>query len=171
LDGGIHTSANAITIISTVAGIAIGFLTAWWFARSSKRASDAEQARLLKEISTLRSLLASIAESVPNSVIPDVERTLESIRLPDRVAEAVLTSLKSNGSTSALDLLVRASIGALLNERGEVSIPRLFQAVAHRFPDAGPSAISSSLDDLRKAGKVSWLGDDVMKAEVIRVNS
>jgi len=163
-------SGNTLTIASAAAGIVVGFLTSWWFTRTSKRASEAEQARLLKEISTLRSLLAGVAESVSKAAVPDVEHALQSVRLPGGVADAVATSLKSAASASALDVLVRASIGGLLNEHGEVSVPRLLEAVAHDFPDASPSAISFSLDTLRRAGKVSWLGDDVMKAGVIKVN-
>jgi hypothetical protein len=99
----------------------------------------ADQASLLKEISMLRGILASVAES---SATPG----------------------------SSLDVLIRASIGTLLNEHGEVSITRLLREIAHRLPDASPAAISSSLEELRRAGKVSWLGDDVMKAGVIRVH-
>jgi hypothetical protein len=132
--------------------------------------SSAEQARLLQEISTLRSLLASVAESAAKSVIPDIEQTLQSAELPDKVADEVTISLKSATSASALDVLVRASIGTLLNEHGEVSVPRLLREIAHAVPDASPSAISVSLEELGHAGKVSWLGDDVLKAGVIRVN-
>lgn len=163
-------SVNTLTIISAVAGIVLGFLTPWWFTRSSKRASEAERGSLFKEILTLRSLLASIAESATKSGILAVEQALESIRLLDKIVDAVATSLNPAKPTSDLDVLGRASIGALLNECGGVSVPRLFRAVAHGLPEASPSAISSSLDELSKAGKVSRLGNDVMKAEVIRVN-
>jgi hypothetical protein len=136
----------------------------------SPQISPADQASLLKEISRLRSLLASVAESAANSVIPDVEQALKSVQLPDKLADAVAVSLKSATSESALDVLIRASIGTLLNEHGEVSMSRLLREIAHRLPDARPAAISSSLEELRQAGKVSWLGDDVMKAGVIRVH-
>ena len=136
----------------------------------STEVSPVDQASLLKEISMLRGLLASVVESAAKSVIPGVEQALQSVQLPDKVADAVALSLKSATSESALDVLIRASIGTLLNEHGEVSMPRLLREVAHRLPDAGPSAISSSLEELRQSGKVSWLGDDVMKAGVIRVH-
>jgi hypothetical protein len=109
-------------------------------------------------------------DSVAKSVIAGIEQALEPVQSLDKVAGAVAMSLKSATSASALDILVRESIGILLNERGEVSVPRLLRAVAHELPDASPSAISSSLGKLRETGKVSWLGDDIMKAGVIRVH-
>jgi len=160
-----------LTVISTVAGIIVGFLTSWWFTRSSKRHAEAERVILLKEISTLRSLLSGVAESVTKPIISDVsvDQALRSAQLPDRVAEAVVTSLKSASSASTVDVFVRASLGALLNEHGEVSVSRLLREVAHALPDATPSSIVASLEELRRSGRVSWSGDDVRKAEVVRV--
>ena len=165
-------SGNMLTIVGTVAGIVAGLLTSWLFTRSSRRDGQAEEARLLKEISTLQEkvstqqgLLSGIAESAPR-----IERALQSARSSAQAASAVATSLKSAPSAPALDMLVRASLGALLNEHGEVSVPRLLRAVTRGLPDASPSSISSSLEELRKAGKVSWSGDDVMKAGVVRVH-
>lgn len=132
--------------------------------------SSAEQARLLQEISTLRSLLASVAESAAKSVIPDIEQTLQSGEFPDKSTDEVTISLKSATSASALDVLVRASIGTLLNEHGEVSVPRLLRQIAHAAPDASLSAISVSLKELGHTGKVSWIGNDVLKAGVIKVH-
>ena len=74
-------------------------------------------------------------------------------------------------SPSALDVIVRASLGALLDEHGEVNVPRLLREVTQRLPDASPSMISSSLEELRKAGRLSWPGDDVMKAGVVRLQT
>lgn len=168
----VHMSGNTLTIVSTAAGIVVGFLTSWWFTRSGRRDAQAEEARLLKEISTLQEkvstqqgLLSGIAESAPR-----IEQALQSARLSDQAASAVATSRKSATSAPALDVLVRASLGALLNEHGEVSVPRLLRAVTRGLPDASSSSIASSLEELRKAGKVSWSGDDVIKAGVVRVH-
>jgi len=163
-------SANTLAIVLAVGGALVGFATSWLFTRSTLRDAEAKSARQLKEILTLRGLLSDVAESVAKPITPDVERALESARLTDQVAKAVTTSLTSATSASAHDVLVRASLGALLNEHGEVSVPRLLRAVTQGLPDATPSSISSSLEELRKAGKVSWSGDDVIKAGVVRVN-
>jgi hypothetical protein len=136
----------------------------------SPQVPPVDQESLLKEISALRSLLASVAESAAESVVPGVEQALQSAQFPDKVADAVAISLKSATPESAFDVLIRASIGTLLNEHGEVSVPRLLREVTHRLPDASHSAIASSLEELRQAGKVSWVGNDVMKAGVIRVH-
>lgn len=163
-------SGNILNIVSTVAGIVVGFLTSWWFTRSSKRDAEAKAARLLKEVSTMRGLLSGVAESVAKPITPGIEQALRSARVPDQLASAVATSVTSTASASAVDVLVRASLGALLNEHGEVSVPRLLRAVTRSIPEASPSAISSSLEALRAAGRVSWPGDDVLKAGVVRVN-
>jgi hypothetical protein len=169
-----------LTVVSTVAGIVVGFLTSWWFSRSSKRHAEAERMILVEKISAqeshllaLQGLLSGVAESVMSRpIITDAEvgEVLQSARLPDRVAGDVVTSLRSAASASTLDVLVRASLGTLLNEHGEVSVPRLLQEVTHALPDASLSSVLSSLEGLRKTGRVSWSGDDVRKAGVVRVH-
>jgi hypothetical protein len=173
-EGGTRTvSSNTLTVVSTIAGIILGFLTSWWFTRSSKRSAEAERGILLNEISALRSLLASVAESVTKPIVSNVgaDQTQQSSRVPNEVAEVVVASPRPDESVSPVDLVVRASLGALLNEHGEVSLARLLREVAHSLPDVSPSAVISSLEDLRKTGRVSWSGDDVRKAGIIRVHS
>lgn len=158
-------SGNMLTITSTVAGIVVGFVTSWWFTRSAKRASQEERASLHEEISILRGLLSSVAESVTAPGIPNAER----LSAQPGQAPAPVVAL-SPAPTSTVDVLVRASLGTLLNEHGEVSVPRLFRTVSHALPEESTSSIASSLEALRKAGKVSWQGDDVRKASIIRVH-
>jgi hypothetical protein len=159
-------NGNTLTVVSTVAGIVVGFMTSWWFTRSGKRDAQKKQLGLLNEISALKSLLSSVAESVTESITSNVE-ALQSAQLPDRKPTTVTTS---PSPTSTLDVLVRASLGALLDEHGEVSFPRLFKAVSQDLPGASLSSVLSSLEELRKSGKVSWPGDDVRKAGVIKVH-
>lgn len=165
-------SANTLTVVSTVAGIVVGFMTSWWFTRSSKLQADADRVVLLKEISTLRSLLNGVAESVikPISTSVGVDQALRSAQLPDKVADTVARSIRSAASVSGTDVFVRATLGSLLDEHGEVSVSRLLRNVTHALPDAGLPSILSSLEELRKAGRVSWSGDDVRKAGVIKVH-
>jgi hypothetical protein len=155
-----------------VAGIIVGLLTSWWFSRLGKRRAVEERVILLKEISALRGLLSGVAESVTKPIATDtaVDQALQSARLPDKVADSVVTSLRSAASASNIDVLVRASLGALLNEHGEVSVPRFLREVTHVLPDASLSSVFSSLEELRKSGRISWSGDDFRKAEVIRVH-
>ena len=158
-------SGDMLSVVLAVAGIVVGYLTAWWFSRSSKRQAEAN-------MSALQSLFSDVAESMTSKPITGVEldQALQSTRLPDKVAGDATTSLRSATSASTIDVLVRASLGALLDEHGEVSVPRLLQEVASALPDASLSSILSSLEELRKTGRVSWSGDDVRKAEVIRVH-
>jgi hypothetical protein len=166
-----------LTVVSTLVGIAVGFLTSWWFTQSSKRAAQEDNVRLhndnvifRKEVSAMRNLLSGLAESAANPTIPSVEQTLQSAGLADKEIAAVAPSLSPAASTSALDVFIRASLGILLDEHGEVSVPRLFRAVAHSLPDASLPSVVLSLEELRNAGKIAWSGDDVRKAGVIRVH-
>jgi hypothetical protein len=138
-----------LTVVLTLAGIAAGAVVSWWFARRSSRElqrSFAAQQRLLVEL-----------------------KTLQSSQLPDTAAGDVVTPLRSAEQTAATDMLVRASLGALLDEHGEVSVPRLLQELARDLPDAAQPSVLSSLEELRKSGRVSWEGDDVRKAKIIKV--
>jgi len=166
-------SGNTLTVASTVAGIVVGFLTSWWFSWSSKRHAQAERGILLNRIATLQGILSGVADSIKAKPIitgAEVDQALHPARLPDKVAGDVATSLRSAASASTADVFVRASLGALLNEHGEVSVPRLLQEVAHALPEASLSSVLSSLEELRRSGRVSWSGDDVSKARVIRVH-
>jgi hypothetical protein len=164
-------SGNTLTVVSTMAGIVVGFLTSWWFSWSSKRHAQAERVILVNKITSLQAILSSVAESIkatPVIASAEVDQALHT--LPGKVAGDVATSLRSAASASATDVFVRASLGALLNERGEVSVRRLLQEVAHSLPEASLSSVLSSLGELRESGRVSWSGDDVRKAEVIKVH-
>jgi hypothetical protein len=164
-------SGNTLTILAAVAGIVVGILTTWFFTWSSKRDSDEKQESLLKETSTLRGLFKDVEESIARSITPQVEKAAQPAGYPGQVGNLAEMSPESARSASALDALVRASLGTLLDEHGEVRVPRLLRAVTERLPDASPSQIFSALERLRKAGRVSWTGDDLMKADVIKIHT
>lgn len=150
-------SGDTLAIVLAAAGTIVGGVISWWFTRASERdASDKQQ----KLISTLQGMFADVADSV---------KALQLARGPGQVANLVEASPQQATSRQAIDVVVRASLGALLDEHGEVSVPRLLRAIAQRLPDASPSLVSSSLLELRNAGKVSWPGNDVMKADVIKI--
>jgi len=165
-------SGNMLAIVLAVAGILVGFVTSWWFTRSSKRNAEEERVILQKEISALRGLLSDVAESAIRSTATEsgIDKVPQATRVPVKVPDSAAASPPSTAATSTIDVLVRTSLGALLNEHGEVSVPRLFREVTHALPDASLPSIVSSLEELRKAGRISWSGDDVRKAEVIRVH-
>jgi hypothetical protein len=166
-------SSNMLTIASTAAGIVVGFLSSWWFSRSSQRHSQAERETLMTKIATLQGLLSGVAESIsarPTMAGGQADQVVRDARLPDKVADEVGASVRSAESVSNADVFVRASLGALLNEHGEVSVPRLMQEVTHALPGMSSSSIVSSLEALRRSGRVSWSGDDPRKADVIKVH-
>lgn len=148
-------SGNTLTVVLTLAGIAAGAVVSWWFARRSSRELQRSNRDLQRSFDAQQSILAEIKQ-------------MQSSQLPDTAAGDVVTPLRSAEQTAATDMLVRASLGALLDEHGEVSVPRLLQELARDLPDAEPSVLSS-LEELKKSGRVSWDGDDVRKAGIIKV--
>ena len=143
-------SGNTLTVVSTLAGIAVGYMISLWFARAGRR--DLQRSFAAQQV-----------------ILVGLKQTLQSSQLPDTAAGDVVTPLRSAEPTVATDVLVRASLGALLNEHGEVSVPRLLQELDRDLPDAAQSSVLSSLEQLRKSGRVSWQGDDVRKAGIIKV--
>lgn len=61
---------------------------------------------------------------------------------------------------AAIEELVRASLGALVNERGEVDMSRLMQEVSLAAGSQGMSAAFEALRRLRSRGVVDWDGSD-----------
>jgi hypothetical protein len=69
-----------------------------------------------------------------------------------------------------LELLVRASLGMLLNERGEVSVERVLSEVGMSLRRPSRDAIVATLQSLRARCLVDWSGpDDLTGVEVVRV--
>jgi hypothetical protein len=149
-------SGNTLTVVLTLAGIAAGAVVSWWFARRSSRELQRSNRDLQRSFDAQQSILAEIKQ-------------MQSSQLPDTAAGDVVTPHRSAEQTAATDVLVRASLGALLNEHGEVSVPRLLQELARDLPAAAQPSVLSSLEELKKSGRVSWDGDDVRKAGIIKV--
>ena len=149
-------SGNTLTVVLTLAGIAAGAVVSWWFARRSSRELQRSNRDLQRSFDAQQSILAEIKQ-------------MQSSQLPDTAAGDVVTPLRSAEQTAATDMLVRASLGALLDEHGEVSVPRLLQELARDLPAAAQPSVLSSLEELKKSGRVSWDGDDVRKAGIIKV--
>jgi hypothetical protein len=173
-------SGNTLTVVSTIAGIAVGFVTSLWLARSGKRHAETQREKIEKDFADLQSsfsaqqsILAGVAEIIrtkPAMADFEVSQTPQLAPLADKAGADVVTPPRSAASSSAIDVLVRASLGALLNEHGEVSVPRLLQELARALPGAAQSSVLSSLEELRSSGRVSWSGGDVRKAGVIKVH-
>ena len=161
--------ATTVAILLAAAGIVAGYLIAWWFARSGKRdlrernlALDTQIAGLNTQVSALRSLLAGVAEATAKQANSQGE---------DRGASGLAGAISSTADvpTSAVDLLVRSKLGALVDERGEVAVKTFLEQVLQALPTASLASVESSLQRLRTAGAVSWIGDDVKQASAVTV--
>jgi hypothetical protein len=157
-----HVTGEMLTIVLTVAGIGVGFATSLFFSVSAKREAQAKHDAVLQQNSSLHQKI-SILQNLLSSVVKSAVETDIGVDQAPRSAQV--------SGKSSVDLLVRASLGALLNEYGEVSVQRLLREVGHARPGVSPSSVLSSLEDLRETGMVSWAGDDLRKAGVVVVHS
>ena len=66
--------------------------------------------------------------------------------------------------SEAIDLLVRASLGALLDERGEVDVMRLLDEVCTALGAPDPAVAISALCRLRADGAIDWEGPKISGA-------
>jgi hypothetical protein len=169
-------SGNLLTVLVGVAGLAAAIQCFRLGARQADRQHTellAETARhksdlgqqnveLGREVREVRSILAAfLREGGTQS-----RGHMHSVSL-DRISPV---PRNQDASGSAVDLLVRASLGALLNERGEVHLQRLLDEVCATLGAASLADTIFVLQRLRSEGVVDWDGAaDLSDAQVIRV--
>ena len=161
-------SANLLTLIVGIVGVLASYFFFWLGGRTTKgqnselhnEIADLKSAISKSEAETaeVRSVNRHILERIDDGSI--VSRNVVRPRRPDDNLELQTSSRNSLLSDVAVEELIRASLGALINERGDVDVARLRREVAAAV---GPSYIASAMDVLRRMrdqGVVSWDGDD-----------
>jgi hypothetical protein len=136
-------SANTLTVIVGIVGIVASYFLYLIGARKAR----AENGLLRQEMADTRSVLANYVHA----------RSKEAEEKPETHPARSVTGALSD---AAIEELLRASLGALVNERGDVDVTRLMREVVGVV---GPSHISDALATLRRLrdqGVVSWDGAD-----------
>lgn len=163
-------SANALTIIVGVVGFLASVVSSGVFYRRGTRAAENQKAELLLALKQERNLLSRFVRSVAGQT---AYAALAEPRVQPVVADRSPSSAGAAGpeaSTSALELLVRASLGALLDERGRVQLARLFQEVGEALGTPHYEDTVQVLRQLRGTGAVDWDGpDDLHEVQEVRV--
>ncbi len=144
---------NALTLTVGVAGILAAWWFPWWFYRSGLRKARAENASLHKEIAGAREVLQNFMQVRSRDAGRDVVESSAS------AASAPL-------SDAAVEELLRASLGALVNERGNVDMVRLKREVAAVVGASHLTDALAILRRLRDQGVVWWDNDADNLAQV-----
>jgi type II secretory pathway pseudopilin PulG len=150
-------SSDMFNVVLALVGIVASTVLSIIFYRRGLRASDAQMNELLEQ---LRGMLAQRAEEVGT---PPREADSGAAPVPRPSATA-------KAPDAAVELLVLASLGALLNERGEVNLSRLFRDVGQALGTPKYREVAAALKKLRDEGSVAWDGpDDLTGVEQVRV--
>lgn len=154
-------NSDLLTILVGALGVVAAVLCTYVAYKAGVRRADEQKAELVRETGRQKAELASEFHH-------DVSRVFETV--VDAVQSADLIRSREPSPARRADVVVRASLGTLLDERGEVRLQRLFDVVASTLGTPSREQTVSALQRLREHGLVAWEGsDDLCEADVVRV--
>jgi hypothetical protein len=181
-------NGDTLTIVVGVAGVVVSVLSSVIAYRRGTQTAAKQQAKLLQTADEQQAELLQATDAQKAEIIRVLEQRIVILSEWGRgVASRTATaSVPTSGpaqrlpgaagdadagvSPSALELLVRASLGTLLNERGEVQLSRLFQEVGEALGAPQYKETEQILRQLRAAGAIDWDGpDDLSGVQAVRV--
>lgn len=159
-------SSDLLTIAVGVAGVLASVLCSAAAFRWGAQQADRQKTELLLRIHELQSMLSGLVRGIESGATatggPTVPWPSSSYRGSHISSEAECSP--------ATELLVRASLGALLDERGEVRLQRLLDEVASALGSPSQAGTIFALQRLRETGVVDWDGAaDLSDVQVVRV--
>jgi hypothetical protein len=164
-------SGATATLVGILGAILISVIFYWLGTRSAR----GEKQHLLSEIGELRSLVSNLIQELPERLPSedDIRKMIAGTGASEATVVNVARTLETATADAAVEALVRASLGALLNHRGEVSLPRLMQEVGHAMGKPRYLEVAEVLRRLREDGLVDWDGDnaDLSGIQIVRVKS
>jgi hypothetical protein len=166
-------TGNVLTIVVGLIGVGASLVFSLVFYQAGKKTSAADRAMLLETIEGQRDILLGLRITQPVITQHEVQQALDSAGAGDgSAADVIASSLNTAASTAALDRLVRASLGALLNERGEVELARLLQDVDHAVGNSHVAEVLEVLRHMRAQGTITWQGsaDNLTATDLVRVS-
>jgi hypothetical protein len=134
---------DVLTIVVGLAGILVSVVASADAYRRGKRAAKAEKEELLGEITAQREMLSAVVQQF-------------SAVASGAAAEASSAGASAAGAETAANVVVRAALGTLLNESGEVAFHRLLQEVSHALGHPSFSEVAEVLQGMRDDGLVEW---------------
>jgi hypothetical protein len=163
-------SSDALTVLVGVIGIATSYL----FYRLGVRSSDALVGQLRDRETRSFEEFTRVFERLTKEAAgrPQVEHATPRSQ-GSRTAQAQVSAPPETAPDLSMDILVKASLGALQDARGNVSLRRLQREVAAVVHRPAMREVTAALRRLRAQGVVDWDGsdDDLGRTGVVAVNS
>lgn len=157
-------NGDVLTVTVGAAGVVASIICSSLAFRRGAQQADSQKAELLLEIQEVRGVLSSFARGVARLRTP--------LPIPGRAVGDRHIPQVADPDDDAVDLLVRASLGALLDERGEVRVQRLLDEVSSALGTPDHEVTVAALGRLRDVGSIDWDGDDdLMGVQVICVRT
>jgi hypothetical protein len=153
-------SSNLLTILVGAIGVLAAVLCTYIAYKVGARRAAEQKAELVCETNRQKSELVREFQDV-SSVFSTLVAAIEAGESPGGGEPA---------PARRAELVVRASLGTLLDERGEVRLQRLFDVVANAAGTPSRAETIRVLQRLRDHGLVDWHGaGDLRDADVVRV--
>jgi hypothetical protein len=164
-------SGNLLTVAVGVAGVLASVFCSVAAFRWGAEQADRQKAEVLNETKRQNAELLAELATLLRSLESDVTTTeRHTAWLPSRVRRGAGPVSSERQRSATTELLVRASLGALLDERGEVRLERLFGEVATALGAPSQARTIVALQRLRESGLVDWDGaPDLSDVSVVRV--
>lgn len=148
------SGGNALTLVVGLIGILAGVIAY----RKGARASHRQNAELRLQLDKMGAQSDQMYQMVKGFVSTGGSELRHAILHESRPPQ------------SPVELLVLSSLGALLNERGDVSLSRLYTEVGKALGASKSDEITEVLQRLRKEGAIEWEGpDDLNHVQTVRV--
>lgn len=162
-------SGNTATVVAGLAGILVSIICSYVFYWLGGRDSHRQNSELMQEVAELRTLLSSFVQGIADR-LPAAHALIKTAG-GDKGVDPSVANLPKEATDIAMEELIRASLGALLNERGEVDMTRLLREVGGAVGPRHMAEAVAVLRRLRDQGVVSW-GDaeDLSQVRTVRVH-
>jgi hypothetical protein len=158
-------SGDVLTVLVGLVGVLVSVGASAGTYRLGKRTSLVENAELLAEISALRGILSSVVQRISS---PDSDTGIQGHLRP----ESWLATEPPSADNTA-NVVVRAVLGSLVNEKGEVAFHRLLREVSLAMGHPSFAEVAEVLTQLRGEGFADWYPDepDLAGVETIHVGA
>jgi hypothetical protein len=151
-------NSNAVTAVWAVASMIVGAGISVLVMRHADKGARLTYKAEQRQHESTRAALEEVSAKLIAQFSAPVRQTIAT---KGGAVSPTLEAPPGNPNTdSALDLVVRARLGLLVDQNGKVSAARLIREVG-RDTKANVDAILQSLIRLRQEGVVTWTGDGV----------
>lgn len=179
-------SDTALTIVVGVVGVLASIVVSVLAYQLGSRQARRQHAELVKETADSRAEMVAATDRQASALMRTIEDTFGSVEefvaileagasetlASPRGARLVQERPRARADRLTTELLIRSSLGRLVNERGELHMQRLLDEVAATLRKPSHQAVVAALQHMRDQGAVSWEGpSNLAGVEVISVRT